>query len=146
PAWWQENRDAFEGKRIAMFCTGGIRCEKASSFLISQGVGEVLHLKGGILKYLEETPPEASRWQGACFVFDGRVAVEHGLAESDHTLCHACGRAVSPTDRAHPAYAPGISCPGCIDEYTAEDRARFAERQRQITLARQRRQPHLAEG
>ncbi|MEM8841105.1 MAG: rhodanese-related sulfurtransferase [Pseudomonadota bacterium] len=145
PDWWRANRDRFAGKRIAMFCTGGIRCEKASSYLLGEGVPEVLHLKGGILKYLEDVPAEKSRWNGECFVFDGRVAVGHGLVEGDHALCHACGRAVSRSDRAHPEYREGVSCAACIEEYTDADRARFAERQRQSRLARERGAHHLAE-
>ena len=132
PAWWQANRAALAGKRVAMFCTGGIRCEKASSWLLGQGVPDVLHLRGGILKYLEEIPPSDSRWQGECFVFDERVAVGHGLAPGTHTMCHACGRPVGPADRAHPDYRQGVSCPACIGEYSDADRARFAERQRQV--------------
>ncbi len=145
PDWWARNHNRFTGKRVAMFCTGGIRCEKASSYLLGQGVPEVLHLKGGILKYLEEVPPEDTRWQGECFVFDERVAVAHGLTEGTHTLCHACGRPVSPPDHAHPDYAEGISCPACIGEYSDADRTRFAERQRQIELARARGKQHLAQ-
>ncbi|MBY8976204.1 rhodanese-related sulfurtransferase [Rhodobacteraceae bacterium NNCM2] len=145
PDWWQKNRARFEGKRVAMFCTGGIRCEKASSYLLGEGVPEVLHLKGGILKYLETVPAEKSRWNGECFVFDGRVSVGHGLAEGEHELCHACGRAVSPADREHPDYREGISCAACIGEYTAADRERFAERQLQTRLARSRGEAHLAE-
>ena len=145
PDWWARNHNRFTGKRVAMFCTGGIRCEKASSYLLGQGVPEVLHLKGGILKYLEEVPPEETRWQGECFVFDERVAVAHGLTEGTHTLCHACGRPVSPRDHAHPDYAEGISCPACIGEYSDADRTRFAERQRQIGLARARGKQHLAQ-
>ncbi|HUS52999.1 MAG TPA: rhodanese-related sulfurtransferase [Thermohalobaculum sp.] len=143
PEWWAQNRDRFNGKRVAMFCTGGIRCEKASSYLLGQGVPEVLHLKGGILKYLEEVPPDQSRWQGECFVFDDRVAVGHGLTPGAHTLCHACGRPVGPQDHTHPDYAQGISCPACITEYTPADRTRFAERQRQIELARARGRQHI---
>lgn len=144
PAWWAENGSRFSGKRIAMFCTGGIRCEKASSYLLREGVPEVLHLKGGILKYLEEVPESQSRWRGECFVFDGRVAVGHGLEEGTHSLCHACGRPVSPEDRGHPDYREGISCLACIDEYSDADRARFAERQRQARLAHGRGTGHLA--
>ena len=129
-----------------MFCTGGIRCEKASSWLLAQGVPEVLHLRGGILKYLEEVPAEDSRWQGECFVFDERVAIRHGLVEGSHSLCHACGRPVSPDDRDHPDFAEGVSCPACIGEYSAADRARFAERQRQIELGRARGTEHLGPG
>ena len=92
PAWWEENKHRFHNKRIAMFCTGGIRCEKSTNYLIGQGVDEVFHLKGGILKYLEEVPQEESTWQGDCFVFDARVSVGHGLSEGPHLLCHACRR------------------------------------------------------
>ncbi len=149
PGWWAQNRDRFQGKRVAMFCTGGIRCEKASNYLLGQGVPEVLHLKGGILNYLEQVPRAQSRWQGECFVFDNRVAVVHGagqrLEQGSHTICHACGRPVSPQSRAHPDHAEGISCPACIGEFTETDRARFAERQRQIRLARARGTAHLAQ-
>ena len=145
PRWWAENRARLEGKRVAMYCTGGIRCEKASSFLLGEGVPEVLHLKGGILKYLEDVPPEQSRWHGSCFVFDARVSVGHGLEEGEHELCHACGRAVSAQDRAHPDFARGISCPACIAEYSDADRARFAERQRQLSLAARRGVKHMAD-
>jgi len=143
PGWWAQNHARFEGKRVAMFCTGGIRCEKASSYLLGQGVPEVLHLKGGILNYLDEVPRAHSRWHGECFVFDNRVAVTHGLEQGVHTLCHACGRPVGPRDHAHPDYAEGVSCPACIGEYTEADRARFAERQRQMRLARVRGEEHL---
>ena len=143
PEWWAQNRGRFAGKRVAMFCTGGIRCEKASSYLLGQGVPEVLHLRGGIRKYLEEVPPAQSRWQGECFVFDDRVAVGHGVRPGIHTLCHACGRPVGPQDRTHPDYAEGISCAACINEYSAGDRARFAERQRQFRLAKARGGQHL---
>lgn len=136
PQWWDENRDALEGKRIAMFCTGGIRCEKASSWLMQQGVPEVLHLKGGILKYLEDVPMSQSTWQGECYVFDDRVSVRHGLERGSHTMCHACGRPVSPEALKSPHYRTGISCPACIDEYTDADRERFAQRQRQMDASR----------
>ncbi|MEO0623357.1 MAG: rhodanese-related sulfurtransferase [Pseudomonadota bacterium] len=144
PERWAAMAPALEGKRIAMYCTGGIRCEKASAWLRAQGVPEVLQLDGGILRYLERVPEAASRWQGECFVFDERVAVDHALNPGSHTLCHACGRAVSPEDRRHPAWRQGVSCPACIDEYTDADRARFAERQRQQQLARARGVAHLA--
>ena len=132
PSWWEANRDRLKGRRIAMFCTGGIRCEKATSWLLGQGVPEVLHLKGGILKYLETVPEDRSTWRGECYVFDERVAVGHGLAPGTHTMCHACGRPVSAAGRADPAYRKGVSCPACIGEYSDADRTRFAERQRQI--------------
>jgi UPF0176 protein len=143
PAWWQANAERFAGKKIAMFCTGGIRCEKATNYLISQGVEDVFHLKGGILKYLEEVPADDSRWQGECFVFDGRVSVGHGLEEGDYDLCHACRRPISEADKRHKDYEPGVRCPRCADEYSEEDRARFRERQRQIELAKARGERHL---
>jgi len=143
PAWWQANRERFHNKRIAMFCTGGIRCEKATSFLVGQGISEVYHLQGGILKYLEEVPEGESLWQGECFVFDGRVALGHGLRPGTHGLCHACRRPVSPADRAHPDYEAGVCCPHCAEQFTECDRARFRERERQIALAARRGHGHL---
>ncbi len=143
PGWWQANKDRFEGKRIAMFCTGGIRCEKSTNYLISQGVEDVFHLKGGILKYLEDVPAEDSQWQGQCFVFDQRVSVGHGLIPGDLTQCGACGRPVTPDQKAHPQYERGASCPQCIDEYSDADRDRFRERHRQMALAATRGQRHL---
>ncbi|SDE61057.1 rhodanese-related sulfurtransferase [Limimaricola pyoseonensis] len=138
PGWWAANRERLQGKRVAMFCTGGIRCEKSTSFLKAQGVEEVYHLQGGILKYLEEVPEEQSLWQGECFVFDERVAVRHGLEQGSHDLCRACRRPVAPGAKADPAYVAGVSCPACAGETSEEDKARFAERQRQIELARAR--------
>ena len=135
PEWWEANKASLEGKRVAMFCTGGIRCEKASSFLMQQGVPEVLHLKGGILKYLETVPEAQSTWQGECYVFDDRVAVKHGLEQGTHSMCHACGRPVSPEAVKHKDYRKGVSCPACIGEYSDEDRDRFAQRQMQIDAA-----------
>ena len=132
PEWWENNKTRFDGKRIAMFCTGGIRCEKASSWLLDQGVNEVLHLKGGVLKYLEHVRPQESTWQGECYVFDDRVSVVHGLDRGTHTMCHACGRPVSPEALKSPHYRSGVSCPACIGEYSDADRERFATRQRQI--------------
>jgi UPF0176 protein len=143
PGWWAANRERFHNKRIAMFCTGGIRCEKASNYLLSQGVEEVFHLKGGILKYLEQVPKEQSLWQGACFVFDGRVAVGHGLVPSGHLLCHACRRPLPPEATTHPDYEEGVSCAHCQSETTDDDKARFRERQHQIALARSRGEQHL---
>ncbi|GAA6147966.1 rhodanese-related sulfurtransferase [Pseudooceanicola nitratireducens] len=143
PAWWEANKDRFHNKRIAMFCTGGIRCEKSTNFLIGQGVEDVYHLKGGILKYLEEVPQEDSTWQGECFVFDGRVSVGHGLAEGPHKLCHACRRPILPEDRARPEYEEGVSCHLCIGETSEADKTRFRERQKQIALAKARGEQHL---
>ena len=143
PAWWQANKERFGNKRIAMFCTGGIRCEKSTNYLMSQGIDEVFHLKGGILKYLEEVPQEESLWHGECFVFDGRVSVGHGLAEGPHELCHACRRPILPLDKARPDFEEGVSCLHCADETSAADKARFRERQKQIALSKKRGERHL---
>ena len=144
PDWWAQNAHRFEGKRIAMFCTGGIRCEKSTNWLISQGVEDVYHLKGGILRYLEEVPADQSTWRGDCFVFDGRVSVGHGLVEGPHDLCHACRRPILPQDRNHPAFEAGVSCHQCIDQTSDADKDRFRERQKQIALAKARGERHLA--
>jgi UPF0176 protein len=143
PAWWRANRDRFASKRIAMFCTGGIRCEKSTAFLRSEGVEEVYHLDGGILKYLEEVPEADSLWRGECFVFDQRVAVTHGLAEGRAELCHACRRPLMPEDRARPEFEDGVCCHRCATEYDAAQRARFRERHRQVKLAEARGGEHL---
>ena len=143
PAWWSANAERFAGKKVAMFCTGGIRCEKATNYLISQGVEDVFHLKGGILKYLEEVPAEESRWNGECFVFDGRVSVGNGLEEGDYDLCFACRRPISEADKARVEYEPGVACHRCVDEYSSKDRERFRERQRQIGLAKARGERHV---
>ncbi|KAA0916118.1 rhodanese-related sulfurtransferase [Aquicoccus porphyridii] len=143
PAWWEANKDRFHNKRIAMFCTGGIRCEKSTNWLLSQGVEDVFHLKGGILKYLEEVPEEDSTWEGDCFVFDGRVSVGHGLKEGPHVLCHACRRPILPEDRVRPEYEDGVSCHHCVNETLEADKARFRERQKQIRLAEARGEEHL---
>lgn len=143
PAWWQANKDAYRGKRIAMFCTGGIRCEKSTNYLLGQGVNDVFHLKGGILKYLEEVPAEESLWNGECYVFDGRVSVGHGLVPGDYDSCHACRRPISLDDKLRPEYERGAACHHCLDEHSEADRDRFRERQRQLDLsiARGDRQP-----
>jgi UPF0176 protein len=130
-------------QRLALFCTGGIRCEKATSHLLQQGFEGVHHLKGGILRYLEERGEDGQAWQGECFVFDQRVTVNHRLEPGLHTLCHACGLPLAPADRDHPAYREGVSCPHCIDRFSDADRARFAERQRQMELAHGRGQAHV---
>ena len=145
PKWFREHREQLlEGKkRVAMFCTGGIRCEKSTSFLRAEGVEEVYHLKGGILKYLEEVPEEQSIWHGDCFVFDERVTVRHGLAPGDYALCRACRRPVSADDMASGHYEEGVSCPACFGERSEEQRARYRERQRQEELARQRGTAHV---
>jgi len=146
PAWWEANRERFHNKRIAMFCTGGIRCEKSTNYLIGQGIDAVYHLKGGILKYLEQVPETESLWEGECFVFDGRVSVGHGLKEGPHLLCHACRRPILPEDRLRPEYEEGVACHHCAAETSAEDKARFRERQHQIALARARGENHLGPG
>ncbi len=143
PVWWRQNSERFAGKRIAMFCTGGIRCEKSTNYLISQGVTEVCHLQGGILKYLEEVPQHRSLWQGECFVFDERVSVGHGLVPGGLTACRACRRPLTATDRAEPVFEDGVCCPQCAGEYDEGDRARFRERQKQIALAAARGERHL---
>jgi UPF0176 protein len=138
PDWWRANAERFAGRPVAMFCTGGIRCEKASNFLLGEGVGEVYHLKGGILKYLEEVPEAESLWEGECYVFDRRVSVGHGLEPGVHTLCHACGRPFPPEATDDPAYERGVSCPACVEEYDEVRRAGFRQRQRQIDRATER--------
>ncbi|NNK16439.1 MAG: rhodanese-related sulfurtransferase [Sulfitobacter sp.] len=140
PAWWEKNKDRFHNKRIAMFCTGGIRCEKSTNYLLGQGVEDVYHLKGGILKYLEEVPEEESTWDGECFVFDARVSVGHGLKEGPHLLCHGCRQPILPQDMHRPEYEHGVSCHNCFDKTSDWDKERFRERQKQIKLAEAREQ------
>ena len=130
-------------KKIAMFCTGGIRCEKASSFMMSQGFDEVYHLEGGILKYLEEMKPNESLWQGECFVFDQRVAIKHGLEVGDYDQCFACRYPLSAEDMQSEKYTPGVSCPHCYNKHTPEKLKNLTERQKQIVLAKQRGQNHI---
>ena len=145
PAWFRAHREELLAgkKRVAMFCTGGIRCEKSTSFLRAEGVEEVYHLKGGILRYLEQVPENQSLWQGECFVFDERVSVGHGLAQGTFQLCRACRRPLDEAALAHPDYEDGVSCPACIGERTPEQRAGYAERQRQEALARARGELHV---
>jgi len=147
PAWFRAERERLLGRgappRVAMFCTGGIRCEKATAFLKAEGVDEVYHLKGGILNYLETVPPGQSLWEGECFVFDERVAVGHGLAPGSHELCRACRRPVSAADRASPLFVEGERCPACAEERSDAQRAGYAERHRQETLAAARGVAHV---
>ena len=143
PDWFRAHRDELAGKKIAMFCTGGIRCEKSTAFLKSEGLDHVYHLEGGILKYLEQVPATDSRWEGECFVFDQRVAVGHGLAIGTHGLCHACRMPVSPDDRASPLYEEGVSCPTCHATRDEAQRAGYAERHRQVVLADARGEAHV---
>lgn len=128
---------------LAMFCTGGIRCEKAAALMLELGFEEVYQLEGGILRYLEEMPAEANRWRGECFVFDMRVAVDRDLAEGEYVQCHACRRPLSNTDLASPDYAEGISCPHCIGTLDPERAARLEERRKQIALAAERGEKHI---
>ncbi len=147
PDWFRRERERLLGTgkppKVAMFCTGGIRCEKSTAFLKQEGVEDVFHLKGGILKYLEVMPLEQSLWQGECFVFDQRVTVGHGLVEGDCTLCHACRRPLKPEDRQSPLYEEGVSCAACHDERTEEQRASYRERHRQELLAQRRGAAHV---
>ena len=148
PAWFRETRERLLGAgqtppKVAMFCTGGIRCEKSTAFLKAEGVDEVYHLKGGILKYLEEVPLEQSLWQGECFVFDQRVSVGHGLVPGEYVPCHACRRPVTSKDTASPLWEEGVSCPGCHDERSDEQRVGYRERQRQEVLSAQRGEVHI---
>jgi UPF0176 protein len=147
PDWFRARREALLGEgvppKVAMFCTGGIRCEKATAFLKAEGLDEVYHLKGGILSYLESVPPEQSLWRGECFVFDQRVAVGHDLAPSSTELCFACRRPVGSEDHQSPLYATGVSCPACYHERTDEQRAGYAERHRQELLAASRGDSHI---
>ena len=130
PEYVEQNLDPQQHPKVAMFCTGGIRCEKASSYLLSQGFEEVYHLKGGILKYLENVSPQESLWEGECFVFDERVAVKEGLELGSHELCYACGHPISQADKDSPQYELNISCPYCYQELTPEKKARQINRRR----------------
>jgi len=138
PAWFEAQQADFKGKKVAMFCTGGIRCEKATAYVKSLGIDEVFHLKGGILKYLEEVRSDDSLWRGECFVFDERVSVSHGLAVGEAQLCRACRHPVTPEERKSLKFQEGISCERCFDSRSGADRARFAERQKQVELAARR--------
>jgi len=129
--------------KVAMFCTGGIRCEKASAYMKSEGFDNVYHLEGGILKYLENVPEEESLWHGDCFVFDQRVSVGHGLKQGNYDMCHACRMPISEEDKASPAFEKGVTCPHCIDMSSEAQKARFAARQKQIEIAKQRNEKHV---
>lgn len=143
PDWVRGHTGLHNKPKIAMYCTGGIRCEKATAFMKEQGFDEVYHLKGGILKYLEEVPAEDSLWEGACFVFDERVSVLHGLEEGEHKLCRACRHPLTAEEIASPLYEAGVSCPHCHATRSEEDRLRFRQRQMQMDLARKRGERHL---
>ena len=147
PAWFRAERARLLGAgkqpRVAMFCTGGIRCEKSTAFLKREGVAEVFHLKGGILRYLETVPEADSLWRGECFVFDERVSVGHGLAQGSYALCRACRRPVSEADRQSPAFEEGASCPACHTARSEAQRASYRERHRQEALAARRGVAHV---
>lgn len=142
PDYVRQHYDPSKHKKVAMFCTGGIRCEKASSFMLKEGFEEVYHLKGGVLNYLEKVPEETSLWRGECFVFDNRVTVRHDLSRGDYDQCHACRMPVSAEEMRSEKYEPGVSCPHCYDSLPEKTRAAARERQRQIELAKARGEPH----
>lgn len=143
PAYVANNLDPAKHKKVAMFCTGGIRCEKSTAYLKEQGFEEVYHLEGGILKYLEEVPEEESLWRGQCFVFDNRVAVNHSLQKGDYDQCHGCRHPITEEDKLSVQYMPGVSCPRCYSTLTDEQKQRFSERQKQIELAKLRNEVHI---
>ena len=145
PGWVRKNLDPSKHTKVAMYCTGGIRCEKASSLLLQEGFPEVFHLKGGILKYMEETPPEESTWQGECFVFDQRVSVDHSLAPGSYALCYGCQEPLSSNELQSPQFEQGVCCPRCFGRDTAEVLASKRERARQVALAKARGATHLGD-
>ncbi|HIB50466.1 MAG TPA: rhodanese-related sulfurtransferase [Phycisphaerales bacterium] len=145
PQWLEDNIDVNEQPRVAMFCTGGIRCEKSTAYLKESNFENVFHLEGGILKYLEQIPEDQSLWEGQCFVFDERVSVGHGLEAGEYELCRACRTPIGEVEKAASSFREGVSCPRCYDQTTDEQKARFAERQKQIDLAKGRGTKHLVE-
>lgn len=145
PEYVKSHLDPNKHKKVAMFCTGGIRCEKSTAYLKEQGFEEVYHLEGGILKYLEEVPTEQSLWEGECFVFDDRVTVNHQLEKGDYDQCHACRLPITEEDKQSPLYQKGVSCPHCYHQTTDDQKRRFAEREKQIQLARLRGEAHIGQ-
>ena len=143
PEWSKENLDPDSNKKVAMFCTGGIRCEKSTAFLKEQGFDEVYHLQGGILKYLEKVPEKDSLWQGECFVFDNRVTVDHNLDAGSYDQCHACRMPITEAEKKLDTYIEGISCLHCHDQVTEEQKQRYAQRQKQVKLAKARGEAHI---
>ena len=143
PAYVEENLNPNKHKKVAMFCTGGIRCEKSTAYLKTQGFEEVYHLQGGILKYLEDVPEENSMWEGECFVFDNRVSVNHQLEKGSYDQCHACRMPITEEDKQHPDFLHGVSCHHCHDQTDEVQKQRYLERQKQIELARQRGEEHI---
>jgi UPF0176 protein len=143
PQFVKDNLDPARHKKVAMFCTGGIRCEKSTAYLKAQGFEEVYHLQGGILKYLEDVPVDNSLWQGECFVFDDRITVDHMLQKGQYDQCHACRLPITEADKTDPRYQKGVSCPHCHGKLTEDQKIRFSEREKQIQLARQRGETHI---
>ncbi len=143
PEWMRTQIADRKQSRVAMFCTGGIRCEKSTAFLKSEGIEEVYHLKGGILRYLETVPEEESLWEGECFVFDERVSLRHGLEEGSYELCRACRCPISAEDKSSPDFEEGIRCPRCVNRFPDKKVASLQERTRQIALARSRGESHM---
>ena len=143
PQYVKENLDPQKNKKVAMFCTGGIRCEKSTAYLKEQGFEEVYHLEGGILQYLEDVPKENSMWQGDCFVFDNRVAVNHDLEKSHYDQCYACRLPITEEDKLSDKFESGVSCPKCHGNHSEEQIERFREREKQVNLARERKEEHV---
>lgn len=143
PEWANKNIDRAKTKKIAMFCTGGIRCEKSTAYMKEQGFDEVYHLEGGILKYLEEIPKEQTLWQGECFVFDNRVAVDHDLKRGSYDQCHACRMPITEQEKTLDTYTEGLSCHHCYGKVSEEQKQRFAQRQKQVQLAKARGEEHI---
>jgi UPF0176 protein len=145
PQYVKDNLDPAKNKKVAMFCTGGIRCEKSTAYLKEQGFDEVYHLEGGILKYLEDVPKEETLWEGDCFVFDNRVAVNHELQKSVYDQCYACRLPITDEDKLSEQYESGVSCPKCYGTHSEQQIARFKEREKQVNLARERNEEHVGE-
>nr|MBV6629461.1 rhodanese-related sulfurtransferase [Oceanococcus sp. HetDA_MAG_MS8] len=145
PSFVKDHLDPQKHRKVAMFCTGGIRCEKATHHLLKSGFAEVYHLDGGILQYFEDMPREDNRWEGECFVFDGRVSVDKELRPGSYTQCHACRHPLSPAERNDRRFEAGVSCPHCADRIDEDKKARLAERERQMQLAEARQQRHLGQ-
>ena len=146
PEWVRKQKfsdNEKQNRKFAMFCTGGIRCEKASSFMLKEGFKDVSHLKGGILNYFDSVPKNESKWKGECFVFDDRVSVKHDLTEGSYDMCHGCRMPITNEDKATDEYIKGVACPSCFFEKTQEQKARYMSRQKQVDLAKERNQKHI---
>lgn len=143
PEYVKDQLDPKKHKKVAMYCTGGIRCEKSTAYLKGQGFEDVYHLQGGILKYLEEVPIEESMWEGECFVFDNRVAVNHAMEKGQYDQCYACRYPITEDDKKSSQYEPGVSCPHCHDKVTEKQKQRFQEREKQVKIAKERGEEHI---